>query len=168
MDIVLRNNLILVTTSFDTLNSPWMRDFLNQQNFMEVQTPVLENTTGGADARPFITHHNSLNTDLYLRIGGISLIVIFFPSTFILYESPHRLIKCLKELTEKCGPERKAAVCREISKRFEEINTKTLAELIQDYESRDSVKGEIVIIVSGAEELTKKKKEKNLSTNKYK
>jgi 16S rRNA (cytidine1402-2'-O)-methyltransferase len=78
------------------------------------------------------------------------------------------LIKCLKELVEKCGPERKAAVCREISKRFEEINTKTLAELIQDYESRDSVKGEIVIIVSGAEELTKKKKEKNLSTNKYK
>ncbi|MFT4532975.1 MAG: 16S rRNA (cytidine1402-2'-O)-methyltransferase [Saprospiraceae bacterium] len=91
-----------------------------------------------------------------------------FPSTFILYESPHRLIKCLKELLEKCGPERKAAVCREISKRFEEINTNTLAELIQDYESRDSVKGEIVIIVAGAEELTKKKKEKNLSTNKYK
>jgi 16S rRNA (cytidine1402-2'-O)-methyltransferase len=91
-----------------------------------------------------------------------------FPSTFILYESPHRLIKCLKELAEKCGPSRKAAVCREISKHFEEINTKTLAALIQDYESRDSVKGEIVIIVSGAEELTKKKKEKNLSTNKYK
>ena len=91
-----------------------------------------------------------------------------FPVTFVLYESPHRLIKCLKELAEKCGPERKAAVCREISKRFEEINTNTLLELIQDYESRDSVKGEIVIIVSGAEELTKKKKEKNLSTNKYK
>jgi 16S rRNA (cytidine1402-2'-O)-methyltransferase len=90
------------------------------------------------------------------------------PSTFILYESPHRLVKCLKELAEKCGPERKASVCREISKKFEEINTNTISELIQDYESRDSIKGEIVIIVSGAEDTIKKKKEKNLSTNKYK
>ena len=91
-----------------------------------------------------------------------------YPTTFILYESPHRLIKCLKELKEKCGPGRKAAVCREISKKFEEINTKTIEELIQDYESRDAVKGEIVIVVAGAEDNIKKKKEKNLSTNKYK
>ncbi len=91
-----------------------------------------------------------------------------YPTTFILYESPHRLVKCLKELVDKCGPERKAAVCREISKKFEEINTNTLAELIQDYESRDAIKGEIVIIVAGIEDTTKKKKEKNLSTNKYK
>lgn len=91
-----------------------------------------------------------------------------YPTTFILYESPHRLVKCLKELVDKCGPERKAAVCREISKKFEEINTNTLDELIQDYESRDAIKGEIVIIVSGSEDTTKKKKEKNLSTNKYK
>ncbi len=88
--------------------------------------------------------------------------------TFILYESPHRLVKCLKELSEKCGEARMASVCRELSKMHEEINTKTLGELISDYESRPAVKGEIVIIVSGNETLSKKSKEKNRSTNKYK
>ena len=59
--------------------------------------------------------------------------------TFVLYESPHRLVKCLKELAEKCGPERKASVAREISKLHEESNTNTLQALIEDYASRTSV-----------------------------
>ena len=88
--------------------------------------------------------------------------------TFILYESPHRLLKCLKELSEKCGPDRMAAVSREISKLHEENSTNTLAELIADYSSRSSVKGEIVIVVAGTESLEKGPKEKNRSTNKYK
>ncbi len=46
-----------------------MRDFLRSEGFLEVQTPVLENTTGGADAKPFITHHNALDIDVYLRIS---------------------------------------------------------------------------------------------------
>lgn len=46
-----------------------MRDFLLKEGFMEVETPVLENTTGGADARPFVTHHNALDIDVYLRIS---------------------------------------------------------------------------------------------------
>lgn len=46
-----------------------MRDFLVKKNFLEVETPVLENTAGGADANPFITHHNALDIDLYLRIS---------------------------------------------------------------------------------------------------
>ncbi len=46
-----------------------MREFLVERDFMEVETPVLENTTGGADARPFITHHNALDIDVYLRIS---------------------------------------------------------------------------------------------------
>lgn len=45
------------------------RDFLIQHGFLEVETPVLENTAGGADARPFITHHNALDMDVYLRIS---------------------------------------------------------------------------------------------------
>lgn len=45
------------------------REFLLKKGFLEVETPVLENTTGGADARPFITHHNALNMDVYLRIS---------------------------------------------------------------------------------------------------
>jgi 16S rRNA (cytidine1402-2'-O)-methyltransferase len=89
------------------------------------------------------------------------------PNTFILYESPHRLIKCLKELSEKCGPERKASVCREISKLHEEINTNSIQALINDYATRPVVKGEIVIIVNGNESSEKKKRDKNQRTNKY-
>ena len=46
-----------------------MREFLIEKGFLEVETPVLENTAGGADANPFITHHNALDIDLYLRIS---------------------------------------------------------------------------------------------------
>jgi lysyl-tRNA synthetase class 2 len=46
-----------------------VRQFLVNKGFLEVETPVLEATTGGADARPFITHHHALDIDLYLRIS---------------------------------------------------------------------------------------------------
>lgn len=71
------------------------------------------------------------------------------PSTFILYESPHRLVKCLKELVEHCGPDRKVCVAREISKLHEELTTATAIEILEEYQSRPSIKGEIVIIVEG-------------------
>lgn len=45
------------------------RNFLTKAGFMEVETPVLEYVPGGAEAEPFITHHNTLNIDLYLRIS---------------------------------------------------------------------------------------------------
>ncbi|MDB5169779.1 MAG: lysS [Candidatus Saccharibacteria bacterium] len=45
------------------------RDFLNQHDFTEVNTPVLEHTTGGADANPFVTHMDALDQDFYLRIS---------------------------------------------------------------------------------------------------
>jgi len=47
-----------------------MREFLLREGFMEVETPVLENTTGGAEARPFVTHHYALDMDVYLRISA--------------------------------------------------------------------------------------------------
>lgn len=46
-----------------------IRNFLIEKSFLEVHTPVLETTTGGADASPFETHHNSLDIDVYLRIS---------------------------------------------------------------------------------------------------
>ena len=46
-----------------------MRNFLDEKNYVEVETPVLQPLYGGAAARPFITHHNTLDTDLYLRIA---------------------------------------------------------------------------------------------------
>ena len=46
-----------------------VRGFLVSQGFLEVQTPVLEHIPGGADAEPFVTHHNALNEDFYLRIS---------------------------------------------------------------------------------------------------
>jgi lysyl-tRNA synthetase class 2 len=45
------------------------RDFLKKEGFMEVEVPIMEPVTGGADAKPFITHHNALDQDFYLRIS---------------------------------------------------------------------------------------------------
>ncbi len=47
-----------------------MRTFFNQAGYMEVETPVLQSIAGGAAARPFITHHNSLDIPLYMRIAN--------------------------------------------------------------------------------------------------
>lgn len=47
-----------------------MREFFNSKNYIEVETPILQPIPGGAAARPFITHHNTLDIDLYLRIAN--------------------------------------------------------------------------------------------------
>lgn len=47
----------------------YVREFMNGSDFIEVETPILSPTLGGAAARPFITHHNTLDRDYYLRIA---------------------------------------------------------------------------------------------------
>lgn len=69
--------------------------------------------------------------------------------TFILYESPYRIVKCLKEINEYCGPDRLISVAREISKLHEEILHGSAENLLHDFANRPSIKGEFVIIVEG-------------------
>jgi 16S rRNA (cytidine1402-2'-O)-methyltransferase len=70
--------------------------------------------------------------------------------TIILYESPHRLVKCLGQIVEYFGADRKICVCREISKFFEEFARGTAEEVLAHFQQKE-VKGEIVIIVGGSQ-----------------
>ena len=67
--------------------------------------------------------------------------------TVVMYESTHRLLKVLEELLHHCG-DRNIAVCREISKKFEEIQRGTVSDVLA-YFSTHSIKGEFVIVMEG-------------------
>lgn len=71
--------------------------------------------------------------------------------TIILYESPHRLVKCLGQIAEYFGPNRNVCVVREISKIYEEYKRGTAEEVKMYYEEHPP-KGEIVIIIGGKNE----------------
>lgn len=79
--------------------------------------------------------------------------------TMIFYESPYRVVKTLSQFAETFGPDRPAAVCREISKIHEECVRGTLAELIEHFTTHEP-KGEIVMLVGGKEDKEKKNTEK--------
>lgn len=68
--------------------------------------------------------------------------------TLVFFESPHRIGDSLKDLAEAFGPTRRAAVCRELTKMFEEVARGTLEELAQKF--ADGARGEIVLVVEGA------------------
>jgi 16S rRNA (cytidine1402-2'-O)-methyltransferase len=76
--------------------------------------------------------------------------------TMVFYESPHRLIKTLTQFKEVFGELRQAAVSREITKLYEENKRGTLTELI-DYFNTQNIRGEMVIVVEGAEVVKEKK-----------
>ena len=70
------------------------------------------------------------------------------PGTLVLYESPHRIQKLLAELAEVC-PDRKVVLARELTKKFEEFNSGSAAELLLGMEQRPP-RGEYVVLVSRA------------------
>ncbi|WFU09257.1 16S rRNA (cytidine(1402)-2'-O)-methyltransferase [Rhizobium sp. CB3090] len=74
------------------------------------------------------------------------------PATLIFFESPHRIAATLSAAADVLGGERKAAVCRELTKTFEEFRRGTLTELAIFYEAVEHVKGEIVLLVGPPEE----------------
>lgn len=84
------------------------------------------------------------------RKGRISRLEFLsqLPSTFVLYESPHRLIKTLQQLSEYCGETRRASISRELTKIYEETLRGTLKELLDAFTSR-ALKGEFIIVVEG-------------------
>jgi len=71
------------------------------------------------------------------------------PATLIFYESPKRINRTLDEMVECWGEEREAVVCRELTKRFEEVTRGSLADLVSAFEGR-TPKGEIVVLVGRA------------------
>jgi 16S rRNA (cytidine1402-2'-O)-methyltransferase len=69
------------------------------------------------------------------------------PATLVFYESPRRLAATLAAMADALGAERPAAVCRELTKRFEETRRGTLGALAAEYGAEDAPKGEIVVVV---------------------
>lgn len=78
------------------------------------------------------------------------------PATLIFYESPRRLAATLGDMAETLGPDRRAAVCRELTKRFEETRRDTLEALAAHYAEAGAPKGEVVVVIGppGAEQAT--------------
>ena len=88
----------------------------------------------------FLPHKKGRRTRL-LHLSGLEV-------TFILYESPHRLEKCIAELIEYCGGDRPACVARELTKLHEEFIRGSLQDIQAEIQSRSSkIKGEIAIVV---------------------
>jgi len=73
------------------------------------------------------------------------------PVTFVLYESPYRVLKTLTQLAEHVGQERLASASREISKHFEETVRGTLSDLIDHFTTHEP-RGEFVLVIAGAPE----------------
>lgn len=72
------------------------------------------------------------------------------PRTMVFFESPHRTEATLRAMGQAFGFDRPAAVCRELTKTYEEAARGTLLELLEWAEAKEQIKGEITIVVSGA------------------
>ena len=80
--------------------------------------------------------------------------------TVVLYEAPHNIIKTLKLLEDTIGGDRIISIVRELTKKYEEIITKSISQMIEYFSSVEP-KGEFVIVISGEDEEIQKKEEIN-------
>ena len=78
------------------------------------------------------------------------------PRTIVIYESPKRLVRTLRQLADTFGHDREAAVCREISKLHETIHRDTLGQLLS-YFDMNNARGEIVIVIEGRRSASRSK-----------
>ena len=99
----------------------------------------------------FLPVKSKARKDYLLKIKNIESTIIFF-------ESPNRIVKSLETILEILG-DRNIAICRELTKKFEEVITLKVSEAIKNLSSRDNIKGEIVIVIEGG---VKKDKSQNL------
>ncbi|MDX1740059.1 MAG: 16S rRNA (cytidine(1402)-2'-O)-methyltransferase [Rhodothermales bacterium] len=72
------------------------------------------------------------------------------PRTVVLYESPHRILKTLKQLEDVCGADRPVSVARELTKQYEEVLRGTLESVRDILAGRERQRGEFVIVLGGA------------------
>ena len=82
------------------------------------------------------------------------------PRSIVFYESPYRVVKCLEQLAEVFGSERRVAVSRELTKKFEETVRGTLSEVIAHFKAKPP-KGEFVIVLAGEGDRYNKTEEEN-------
>jgi 16S rRNA (cytidine1402-2'-O)-methyltransferase len=111
-------------------------------------------TLSGLPPHPFL-FHGFLPPKAGPRAAGIARLRAAeragLSATLILYEAPHRLAETLAALAEGLGPDRPAAVARELTKRFEEVRRGTLADLAAHYAMAEA-RGEIAIVIGPAPE----------------
>lgn len=69
--------------------------------------------------------------------------------TIVVYESPHKLIRFLEQLYEFAGGDRWVCIARELTKKFEEFDRGRLERVLRNWKERDSIKGEIVVVIAG-------------------
>ena len=78
------------------------------------------------------------------------------PRTIVLYESPHKLLKTLSDIQNHFGQNRRVSVSRELSKVYEETFRGTARQQIEEWTKRQSIKGEIVVVIEGNRDNTRK------------